>query len=113
MSIEALWQLKFATVEDDEVFAGGGVIIFKTGRVFGGDSSFYYLGEYTLEDGEFTCHVQVRRHWEGLRAATAFENAHLTLRGKYAGNAFTVRGTMQEDATVVVVAKLQRLADLP
>jgi len=46
MTIEALWAVAFSTPEGA---AGTGVVVFETGRVFGGDSLYYYLGDYAVD----------------------------------------------------------------
>jgi hypothetical protein len=43
MGIEALWSLEFVSTEDSY---GAGVVIFETNKIFGGDSLYYYLGNY-------------------------------------------------------------------
>jgi hypothetical protein len=41
-----------------------GVIVFETGRIFGGDGSFYYVGhyDYTPRDQSISGEVTVKRH---------------------------------------------------
>jgi hypothetical protein len=49
MSIEAVWAVNFIT----PVGAGGaGVVVFETGRIFGGDSYYYYIGGYLINGTE-------------------------------------------------------------
>ena len=43
MSLEALWSVEFRSNLGN---LGGGVVMFKTGRVLGGDGSFYFLGDF-------------------------------------------------------------------
>jgi hypothetical protein len=45
VSIEALWAVNFSTPLD---VSGSGVAVFETGRIFGGDSFYYYIGDYVL-----------------------------------------------------------------
>jgi len=45
MTIEALWAVNFSTQLG---FSGSGVAVFETGRIFGGDSLYYYIGDYVL-----------------------------------------------------------------
>ncbi len=62
MSIEALWTVEF--ISNLQVF-GSGVVVLETGRVFGGDAQYYYLGDYNVIHGEdVTVNVQVT-HFSG------------------------------------------------
>jgi hypothetical protein len=45
MSIEALWTVTFTS---NLGVGGAGVVIFETGRLFGGDPDYIYLGEYKV-----------------------------------------------------------------
>jgi hypothetical protein len=50
MSIEALWTVVFGSNTGG---TGGGVVIFETGRIFGGDPDYIYLGKYDVSpDGK-------------------------------------------------------------
>jgi hypothetical protein len=49
MSIEALWTVRFASNLGS---SGGGVIIFETDRLFGGDPDYTYVGKYDSSDGK-------------------------------------------------------------
>jgi hypothetical protein len=42
MTLEALWTVDFGAV-------GGGVIVLKSGQIFGGDGARYYLGTFTAK----------------------------------------------------------------
>ena len=62
-TIEALWAVHFG-----DVFAlgqpNGGVAIFETSRIFGGDSQFYYVGEYMVSGETITAKVTIT-HFSG------------------------------------------------
>lgn len=68
-NIEALWAVNFG-----DVYApgqpNGGVAIFETSRIFGGDSQFYYIGEYQVSGEKITADVKVT-HFSG-QGITAF-----------------------------------------
>jgi hypothetical protein len=58
---EALYLVKFGDVENGQRL-NGGVAVLETNRIFGGDSGYFYLGTYTLKDGEITATVEVTKH---------------------------------------------------
>ena len=75
--VEALWTIKFGTIYN---YVNGGVIVFDEGKLYGGDSSYYYAGIYELtEDSRLIAHVDVN-HYRG-DPYTAFGTAdrHLYL----------------------------------
>ena len=47
MSIEALWSVEFASTAG----LGRGVVVFESGRLFGGDPDYIYTGQYDLKSG--------------------------------------------------------------
>jgi len=61
MSIEALWTVSFAS---NLGISGAGVVVFETGRLFGGDPDYIYLGKYDVTpDGQkLTGEVDVSNH---------------------------------------------------
>ena len=110
--LEALWSVQFATPEG---MAGGGVVVFETGRIFGGDTSFYYVGTYedVKEDGVLNARVRVRRHAPGLPSAFGIEDFELKLSGKVQAERFTVMGTVVADPTKQLDVQLTHITNLP
>jgi hypothetical protein len=64
MALEALWAVTFGTAHN----LGWGVLVFETGRIFGGDTCFYYVGRFTYNQRDQTIagDVEVSRHAPGL-----------------------------------------------
>jgi hypothetical protein len=58
--IEGLWSIYFETAE----MYGAGVIVFETGRLFGGDDKYYYVGSYVVSEGRLQASAQVT-HFAG------------------------------------------------
>ena len=46
---EALYVAEFGDVVTPGVLRNGGVVVLETGKVFGGDSGYYYLGSYEVD----------------------------------------------------------------
>ncbi len=59
--LEALWSVEFVTPQGAE---GAGVAIFETGRIFGGDSNYYYVGKFDL-DGDVAHGIVEVTHYNG------------------------------------------------
>jgi T3SS negative regulator,GrlR len=50
------------SLQDGRVGKGSGVIIFRDGKIVGGDAYLYYTGSYTVKDNTFKGEVLVQRH---------------------------------------------------
>jgi len=59
--IESLYVAEFGDV-DGFGFRNGGVVILETNRVFGGDSGYFYLGDYSVFGDRFAASVQITKH---------------------------------------------------
>src|SRR5277367_4481276 len=47
---------------DGRVGKGSGVVVFRDGKIVGGDAYLYYTGSYTVKDNTFKGEVLVQRH---------------------------------------------------
>ena len=67
MSLEALWTVRFGSNVGG---VGAGIVVFETGRIFGGDQDYIYLGKYSVTpDGkQLSADVDVSNHSGNLRS---------------------------------------------
>src|SRR5581483_4322202 len=56
MSIDGLWIVQF-TAKD---IRGSGVVVFNDGKLFGGETGFYYVGSYEADSKIVQARVMVR-----------------------------------------------------
>jgi len=49
-------------LQDGRVGKGSGVIVFRDGKIVGGDAYLFYTGTYTVKDDTFRGEVLVQRH---------------------------------------------------
>ncbi len=49
--------------------------VLETNRIFGGDSGYYYLGNYTIKDNQFEAIVKIVKHNPPVEDAFG-ENTH-------------------------------------
>jgi hypothetical protein len=62
---EALYVVEFGDVAiggQTYTYWNGGVAVLETSRIFGGDSGYYYLGNYTIKDSQFEADVKIVKH---------------------------------------------------
>ena len=112
MSIDALWQIDFAAGAGGDLDAGAGVLILDGGRVRGGDSAFYYVGDYKVENNVLEITVRLRRHAPGFESAVGRDDATLELRGRVDDSSISVTGKVVEEPAFIFVALLTRLEEL-
>jgi hypothetical protein len=105
------------SLQDGRVGKGSGVIVFRDGKIIGGDAYLYYTGSYTVKDNTFKGEVLVQRH------TTPRDNDNPLFGGPapvgigVSGTFTDTRGTMNGTALVgkasqIFGATLHKLADL-
>jgi hypothetical protein len=115
MSIEALWSVHFAT----QGGAGGGVVIFETGKIFGGDSQYYWVGNYTVQNGQLIADIDVS-HYSGPPYSVfgPLQKFRLNLRASPpstsgSGTTMQATGTLVNNPSAQIVMLLTYRAPLP
>lgn len=65
--IEALYVVEFGDVAPGGgSYRNGGVAVLETNRIFGGDSSYYYIGRYTIKDNHFEAKARIVKYNQNL-----------------------------------------------
>lgn len=109
--IEALWSAEFLSNQD--IF-GSGVVIFETGRIFGGDAQYYYTGTYEIKNGTLEGKVDVVHFsgepWSVFGTLSKFS---LNLTGQPSAKTFDVGGVLIEDPAKRILIRLTKRAHLP
>jgi hypothetical protein len=65
---EALYTVEFGNVGSSE-FKNAGVVVLETGRVFGGDGGYYFVGTYAVDHGQLSASIDVTKHDPAFRDA--------------------------------------------
>ena len=107
--IEALWSLKFGTIDD----SGAGVTVFETERIFGGDSFFFWTGHFKIKDGKITARVRVERHREGGSSVLPFDLYDMDITGKMEGDIMRAEGTVVNHPEHKAALIFEKLTPLP
>jgi hypothetical protein len=47
-SVEGLYVVEFGDVQAQGIYRNGGVAVLETLRIFGGDSGYYYVGNFSV-----------------------------------------------------------------
>ena len=87
--MDGLWTAEFGS--STGVF-GGGVAIFQNGRIWGGDATYYYIGEYALSGKNFKATLKIFPFIEGAQSVFKTVGKDLTIE---------LRGTMTSDTEAI------------
>ncbi len=91
-NLEGLWTVYFRLG-----FFGTGVAVFKGNRLLGGDSHYYYDGNFKLQDNRIDATIMVVRF--NLTGVTVFGNLdlfNLNVSGDITGDEMQLQGKMLE-----------------
>ena len=58
---EGLWTVEFGV--PSSATYGAGTLIFFNGGIYGGDTSYYYIGRYFLRGESIIAHLKVKHHY--------------------------------------------------
>ena len=111
--IEAMYGIEF----ESNANGGTGVVIFETGKILGGDSSFVYIGTYTIENGILKARIEANNDRKILESIIGLDHFHLigelNLGKGFNRNAFQMIATVVERPGVKIVINFTWRAELP
>jgi hypothetical protein len=101
---------------DGRTGKGSGVVVFRDGKIVGGDAYLYYIGSYTVRDNAFKGEVLIQRHTSSPDDNPLFGGPSPVGVG-VTGTFTETRGEMTGTALVgkasqIFGATLRRLADI-
>ena len=109
--VEALWSVLFMSGLQS---VGAGVVVLETGRIFGGDSNYYYVGSYMLSGSTINAKIEVV-HFFGPQSTVLgpVDRLDLVLEGRVENNQMRLVGAMPGSSQVQIAMQLNRLHKLP
>ena len=109
--IEGLWSVFFIDVNND--MYGGGIVVFETERIFGGDTSFYYIGDYTVDRSNLKANVIAKRHNDALPGMFGNDENFLEIVGSLKNSEITAVAMDKNNKSNKLQIKLIKVAELP
>lgn len=114
MSLEALWSVTFVSNTPSVNNTGGGVVIFETGRVLGGDSGYTYTGTYEIDQNQIKARVRVKQFSPmSLSVFGNNEDFELYFEGEYNDTQFDLMGVMVDQTQNRILVRFTRVEELP
>lgn len=111
--IEGLWTIKFAS---NLQYQSAGVIVFETGKIFGGDNQYYYIGDYEIANGFLKAKAKITSHVTNPLSIFGNENSfELIINSLFnpQGNTFLAFGHKALDVNAKIGIQLIKQCDLP
>src|SRR5882724_404521 len=103
-------------LQDGRSGNGSGVIMFRDGKILGGDAYLFYTGSYTAKGDTFKGEVLVQRHTSSLHANPLFGGPSpvgIGVSGTFTETAAVMDGTaLVGKASQTFRATLRKLADI-
>jgi hypothetical protein len=107
--VDGFWLLQYEGIQG----SGGGVLVLLNGRVFGGDSAYYYTGSYETKGPTLKARVQVRNFLAGVASALGVEgDFELDVVGALEGDVIRGAASLVSTQGTGVAIKLTRRAKL-
>jgi T3SS negative regulator,GrlR len=104
------------SLQDGRVGKGSGVIVFRDGRILGGDAYLFYTGSYSTRGDTFKGEVLVQRHTSSPDANPLFGGPSpvgIGVSGTFTDTAAVMDGTaLVGKASQIFRATLRKLADV-
>ncbi len=111
-SINQLWAAEFISNVN---ISGSGIAVFDAGRIFGGDSNYYYLGNFNINNAGFIKAVVKVTHFAG-QPYSIFGNRKefsLSLSGEFNSPVMELGGFIIGEPKLKMLLRLTSKAELP
>jgi hypothetical protein len=104
------------SLQDGRTGKGSGVVMFREGKIVGGDAYLYYTGSYTTKGDTFKGEVLVQRHTSSPDANPLFGGPSpvgIGVSGTFTETAAVMNGTaLVGKASQIFTATLRKLAEI-
>jgi len=111
MSIEAMWAARFQSNQGGQ---GAGIIVLETERVFGGDSWYYYVGSYRVDQGRLYTQLKVTHYADNAESIFGpLREFTVALEGLLNMREINLKGQANQDPNLQIQLTMSRIAELP
>ena len=108
--LEALWSVTFVVPTSGSY--GAGVVVLENGTVRGGDSAYYYVGNFRVKDDVFIADVSINHYFGAPNNVFGnIQKTEVTLSGKPEYEAFELSGK-SKDLQIPIIVRFKRIAEL-
>ena len=108
--IEALWAVYFVAPTHNDY--GAGVVVLENGTARGGDSNYFYVGNFRVKDDVLTANVSINHYADQLNNIFGpVQKINVVLTGTIGYEEFTLTGNSVETNQPILV-KFRRIAEI-
>ena len=108
--VEGFWIVQYEGMQGN----GGGVALFIKGKVFGGDTGYYYLGTYQSIGSTLKAQITVHNFIPNMPSVVGITgDFELSIEGTVEGDAIRGTGRLVGINKPGVAVKLSKRAELP
>lgn len=107
--LEALWSVTFVVPNGDY---GAGVVVLENGTVRGGDSSYYYVGNFRVKDDVLIAEVTINHYFGAPNNVFGnIQKTHVILSGTPSYDGFELTGK-STDLQIPISVRFKRIAEI-
>jgi len=107
--LEALWSVTFVVPTGNY---GAGVVVLENGTVRGGDSSYYYVGNFRVKDDIFIAEVSINHYFGAPNNVFGnIQKTNVVLSGKPEYETFELTGK-STDLQIPIKVRFRRIAEI-
>lgn len=113
--LQALYVLQFGDVALGGRYRPGGVAVLTANRLFGGDSGYYYVGEYSADEKKLRISAKIVKHDPTAEDAFGDRSASFTVEAEMTIGDKGIEGHMErrDRPGLRLPVRLIRKEDLP
>ncbi len=100
LNMEGFWTAEFGS--STGIF-GGGAVVFREGKLMGGDSTYYYTGEYAVSGNTFKATLRLSPFIEGAESVFKTVGRDLTL---------DIEGSLTPDGRLIAQGRPREMPSL-
>lgn len=88
--------------------------MLENGKIFGGDSSFTYIGNFEVKDGIISAEIRVKKYANvaGIHSISGSDDYRLPLSGRVDRNEMILSGKPSSNSQIDVAVKITRISEL-
>ena len=108
--VDGFWIIQYEGMQGN----GGGVVLFTKGKVFGGDTGYYYLGSYESRGNSVTARIAVRNFIPSIPSVVGITgDFELSIVGTVEGEVMNATGRLVGVNKPGLALKLWKRAEVP
>jgi hypothetical protein len=113
MMLDGLWVGEWHS-NVNNIRVGTGVVVFRQGKVFGGNDRFYYIGDYNLDGNRFVGNLRFTYYGGEPLSVFGFTDIDqaedMSITGQFSGDDIKVEGTLMSNRKLKLHGKLHKKA---